>query len=548
MSCRPTRMSRLATRLLVITVVSGLVGAGLLADRPATAQVDGDTYTNPTYRYQLQWDADIWSVPDDGTGDLTLESDQVQFYLQSGQFYSGDATACRDDLVARLPDDPTVLASEPFDGDGDVDGESEGRAFATLQVELDATDSEDARTVVERIDCRTVVAGEAVLAITWIAPVDGFDDAAALTDDLLGNLVIPSFQAPGSTPTGVAAGTYTDPDYGFGLEWDESDWFAFAPVDAIFGLNDETSLISFDLPADFGNDAATCVEGTLDDLGSSPGVVDASPIEVDGEAVAGLDDAGWSYAAVDIDYGGAEQFVEVRCAAIPGEDVTLRAVHSGPIASYEAEAERASPVFASLTLPDGSEPNATGAPATPTGVEPAATPSAAMPSDAPGTPEVAEPATTPRATPGEPATFTSEEGGWSISYDAAIWAPLDPAIYATVDLAISADASVVTIDTVTTKGAEPRDILAGIIDSEVTQPAADSSGAEQLDDPPLGATDGAVGAAYAYPDATGGDRAEAVVVIPLDGETAVVVRVYTTPAGYADGLVALGDLLNGFAN
>ena len=550
MAGRRSPFRRPAVRLLSVLTIAALVGFGLIANHPATAQVEGDTYTNPTYRYQLQWDPDVWTVAEDGTGDLTLESDLVQLYLQSGQFYNGDATACRDDLVGRLPDDSAVTSSDPYDGEGQLDDELNGRAFATLRVDLAASDGQDARTVVERIDCRTLVAGEAVLAITWIAPVDDFTAAAEVTDDLLGGLVIPSFQAPGSSVDGVEGSTYTDPDFGFMLSWDGTDWFPFSPVDAVLGLNDETSLIAFDLPDGFAGDAAACVEGTLADLESSPGLVDASPIQRDGEDVAGLDDTGWSYATVDADYGGAEQFVEVRCAAIPGQDTTIRAVHSGPIGSYEAESDLAAPVFASLTVAETENGRQRGTPvATPTGSgTPAATPAPNGTPQAPG----------PDATPGTPqatpalaggtdlTTFAAEEGGWKVSYDAAVWTPLDPALYATVDLALRADVAVVTFETVPADGSDPRAILDGIIETEIRPPANAGGDSQQLDDPPTAPVDGAVSDAYSNQSAGGVSVVEAVVVVPVEGDNAVVVRVYTSGDGYADARDAVNSLLEGF--
>ena len=553
MAGRRPPFRRPTSRLLTFLAVATLVGCGLLANRPVTAQVEGDTYTNPTYRYQLQWDPDVWAVAEDGTGDLTLESDLIQLYLQSGQFYDGDATACRDDLVGRLPDDPAVTASEPYDGEGQLDGASDGRAFATLRVELAASDGQDVRTVVERIDCRTVVAGEAVLAITWIAPVDDFQDAAELTDDLLGGLVIPSFQAPGADVTGVTDSTYTDPDYGFTLSWNEADWFPFNPVDAVLGLNDETSLISLDLPNEFAADPAACVEATLGELEASPGLVEASPVQRDGEDVAGLDDTGWSYAAVDADYGGAEQFVEVRCAAIPGQDTTIRAVHSGPIGSYEAESDLAAPVFASLTVAeagDGRQRRDTEATPTDNGT-PAATPAVEGTPSARTTPATEGTPTAPRATPAGPqgtdvTTFAAEEAGWSISYDAAVWTPLDPALYATVDLALRADVAVVTFETVPADGADPRAILDGIIETEIRAPANAGADIQRLDDPPAASVDGAVSEAYSNQSAGGISVAEAVVVVPVEDDNAVVVRIYTSGDGYADARDALNALLEGF--
>ena len=536
-----TTMSVIAVAALIVVYV-----LAALTPRGVVAQTDDNTYVNPTYGYQIEWDPDVWGVNETGPGDLALQSDLVEIYFQSGQFYAGDATACRDDLVDRLPDDDTVLSSDPYEGDGEQSGEEDGRAFSTLQVDLDETDGQDARTVVERIDCRTVVAGEAVLAITWLAPIDDAEAATESAETLLDALVILSFQGQGADVAGLEDGSYTDTDLGFSLSWDESAWTSFVPVDAIFGLNSTTSLISFSLPDDYDGDAAACVEGTLEDLSSSPGIVDVTSIERDGEEVAGLDDAGWSYAAIDANYGGAEQFVEVRCAAIPGTDITLRAVHSGPIGSYEAEADLAAPVFASLTLTNadqGTDDEGTPEPAEPT--EAAATPvpeeATPVPADEDATPEPSDADVPPAGSD----VFALEDAGWSLSYDGDVWLPLDPALYATVDLALGGEASVVTFDTTATDGRDVDEILAAVVEADIVGPAGEGTDVEQVDDPPI-PTDDAVGNAYRTTTAGGAEFTLGIVVIPVRDDTVVVVRIYGSADSLATDEVALGDLLSGF--
>lgn len=546
-----TRLVSISTATLVLSVIGLSVGLLPLAG----AQVDENTYVNPTYGYQLEWDPDDWEVAADGPGDLALSSDLVDIYLQSGQFYAGDATACRDDLLDRLPDDDTVADSRPYDGDGEQTSEADGRAYSTLVVDLNETDDQDARTVVERIDCRTLVAGEAVLAITWLAPIEDAEEAIETADNLLDALVIPSFQGQGADVAGLEGASYTDPDLGFSVTWDDSDWTSFVPVDAIFGLNSTTSLISFTLPDDYDGDAAACVEQTLDDLGSSPGIVDVSPIEIDGQEVAGLDDAGWSYAAIDANYGGTEQFVAVRCAAIPGSMLNLRAIQSGPIHSYEDEAELAAPVFASLTVTDSGDGGSDSG-ATPAGTDeatPAATPfpdqGTPVPDATPavdgseGTPQPAE----DDGASGGLTTFEAGDAQWALDYDSSIWEPLDPAIYATVDLALGGGSAVVTFDRVASDGKDPQAILDDLVDAEILSPSGDDANVEELDAPPI-PSDSAVGAAYRYVTAGGAVVSLGIDVVPLDDDSVVVVRIYAPMDGLAGDADNLQNLLDGFTS
>ena len=549
-----------------LTVTSIVVLLALVSVSPAASalgQTTGDSYTNPIYGYQLSWDSAVWTVAEDGSGDLTLESDIVMINLQSGQFYNGDATACRDDLVERLPDDDMVRSVAPFTGDGDPEQATEVRAFETLEVELQP-DSGETRTVAERIDCRTIVSGEAVLAITWTAPVDEYESALGQTNDLLDQLEVPSFVAPDGSVEGVAGSTFTSTDPAFTLSWDDSEWTPFVPVDAILGLNSSTSLITFDLPDDFGGDPADCVEGSLDALSESPGLVDTTPIERNGEDLAGLDDTGWSYLALDADYGRNHQFIDIRCASVGASDIVLRAVQSGPLGAFDAETDVAAPVFASLLVEDV-QPSERTRPATP---EAATTPSAATPAGDASTPVTDERDATPAATDSPNATaipvmpgatpvspkvptgrvsggnggrYRSSANDWSLTYDDQVWTVLDPALYATVDLALRNGSTVLTLDTVASNGADPEDVLDGLL-------AAVESGAgnvELLDVSPRAPVDGSVSAATQVTSSSGSTVVIGFAIVPVTGDMNVVVRIYDDPNRFTGQVDTIDALLSG---
>ncbi|HEV2528651.1 MAG TPA: hypothetical protein VGT61_09400 [Thermomicrobiales bacterium] len=505
--------------LLAVTIVLCLVVSGWAGGRISTAaQIDGSTYVDPTYGYTLSWDDAIWSVIDDAGGDIALESDLVQVFFQSGQFYDGDAVACRDDLVARLPDDASVESVEAFaDGEG-LESDAADRAWSTLAVELSEASVNDATSIIERIECRTLVVEEAVLAITWIAPLDDAEGAIAEAESLLSGLETPN---NGGEPTaGLGEDRYDDQDYGFTIEWDPEAWSAFVPVDTTFGLDSGVSLITFDLPTDFAGDAEACLIASVETLRESPGLEELRDLQRDGQDETGEGDAGWISAAFEADYGASQRFVEIRCASLPGEAAVLRALHSGPLEAWEDEAELAAPVFASFALPSSdATPVAEPAPSTPVRA---------------GTPESDD-----AATSGDPVTFQPESGEWSLTYDGSLFTPLDAGLYQTVDLALSGPQTVVTFQSVETSD-DPATILANRVATEIGDVDSDAALAE----PPIGTVDGAIGATY---EVTGqGDEAGArgVIVVPT-GTGVVIVRLFGTPESYEADYEALSTLMDG---
>lgn len=418
------RASATGLSAAVAITLALLMMLGRVADQPVAAQVSGNSYTNPTYGYSLTWDETVWKVDASGAGDLTLTAGAVSVTLQSGQFYRGDASACRDDLLSKLPGADNVESVRPYNGGAGVSGESDGRAFATSFVQLTG-DADIPSQVVETIDCRTLVDGEAVLAIISTAPVAQFDTAYATIQTLLGTLSIPS-SALSDAVEGVSGSTYTDPRYGFQIAWDPKVWSYARPVGGILGLNDTQSVINFDVPEAFGDDLGACIGGTRQTIQSNPGLQQLADLMINGDPVRGSDRTGWSYAAYSANYGGATRFVEVLCAAIGDGAVVLRAVFSGPADAYAAEADRADPVFGSLRLSEAAGTPGAGTPGvetqtagTPVGGTPGLAPVAgatpSSPAASAGSPAASSPPTTvgtamatatTAATPTTPVTAT----------------------------------------------------------------------------------------------------------------------------------------------
>jgi hypothetical protein len=162
--------------------------------------VEGNTYTSPTFGYTLEWDEDLWSV-DEGTEGLPGRDTLVLDYADGGfvfvegyEEYDGDPAACLEQSTAELLEDSGVEGSAPLeDDDGEpIAGEEDGVAFAGYAVETENG------AFAAYLDCRAIVAGEAVLAFTLVTLPEVYDDALADTREIADSLEL----ADDATPAG----------------------------------------------------------------------------------------------------------------------------------------------------------------------------------------------------------------------------------------------------------------------------------------------------------------------------------------------------------
>lgn len=261
-----------------------MVALGGSAISPAAAQVGGDSYTDPAFDWEVNWDGDIWTTIDNPTYELVLSNGAESYLFFQNRDEWGDAQDCLDGRVDEVGDEDGVDDLEPLeDEDGDPIGSaSNDRATATYS--LTFTGSGRPVDRVNAFDCRVLVPGEAVLAVTYVTFADAYEDDVADVDDLLADLTIPETTSGGESPTatpddadatetpedeptetaieeetstpededltetpeddeptatpdetevsgeipdlnaGIDGDTYESPTYGFSVEWDEDVW------------------------------------------------------------------------------------------------------------------------------------------------------------------------------------------------------------------------------------------------------------------------------------------------------------------------------------
>lgn len=152
-------------------------------DEPASdgENVDGNTYTSPTFGYRLEWDDEAWDVEDEGQdlyaeGRDTIqlfETDRTSYLIVEGfEGYDGDPDACLEGSVDEVGGEDL----EPLeDEDGEViAGAEDGRAFAAYSFTTPTDDEVSER--VAYVECQTLDEGESVVVFTHVAAADTYFD------------------------------------------------------------------------------------------------------------------------------------------------------------------------------------------------------------------------------------------------------------------------------------------------------------------------------------------------------------------------------------
>jgi len=153
-------------------------------------------YESPTFGYVLPWDVTVWTenMSDAGSdGDVLVlgrQGDTVTFHGYEGQ--AGDPNACLTETVAQL-DETLVVGVPPVDDtEGKrVEGTDELRA-ATMFLIDSYVDAEGPHPeAVWYLECRRLIPGSAVLAITYMVPLDRYEDLVDSAYLLINSVVMP---------------------------------------------------------------------------------------------------------------------------------------------------------------------------------------------------------------------------------------------------------------------------------------------------------------------------------------------------------------------
>lgn len=388
---RPTSRARSASPLRGLITAMLAVGSLATAALPAAAQAD-QSYRNdvPGLEWSVSWDGANWDETDTGgAADLVLTGGASTISFLAETLYGGNATDCVDGELANVlapeeVEDSAVL--EDLDV-GEQDGDRRAYAgYATTSLDEDGDEQQFATTVL----CQTIVPDESILIVYHTVPLFDLPDDAAAVADLVATIAVgedagnqpdptaqPSNDAEAPTGADGDAGTYISPTYGYGLDWDASDWDVETDEtlrtlgrDRLTLLaSDSATQVFYEGSEEWDGDLDACVGGLVEELVND--VESDDPIELaSGDTIsdiAEIDDprtgdpfesggriasAGYTYNIAFADGSDQDQFLVVDCIVLDEDSGLLLGVSQLGLSDDLGEdvRQRVVDVTASLTF------------------------------------------------------------------------------------------------------------------------------------------------------------------------------------------------------
>ncbi|HEU0115652.1 MAG TPA: hypothetical protein VFQ80_13290 [Thermomicrobiales bacterium] len=174
--------------------------------------VHGNAYISPTFGFTLAWDPKVWAVKDErllqGYDGLELGTDRSNLFVEGISDYAGDPAACLADARQQISGRSGISAISDFQGPGRPIQDTDGAKSLLVGYVAKLPDGSSA-SIVEFVQCRTLVPGQAVLELTWQTSDADYAQQLPLVAALLKTLHVPGAAATpvAATPEGSPAAT-----------------------------------------------------------------------------------------------------------------------------------------------------------------------------------------------------------------------------------------------------------------------------------------------------------------------------------------------------
>lgn len=166
---------RKAHRTLTLLLVPLLI----LVHAPfSLAQIEGETWTSPTYGFSVSWAGTNWQPDNNATlaavgtehlDRLHLIDGISSLYFEGAARYEGDLLSCVGQEANLLAEEEGVSEIKPYRLDNVTDTESSGPGAEVAAFMLKLSVGSDAIDLVEYVECRELIPGQAVLVITLVS-------------------------------------------------------------------------------------------------------------------------------------------------------------------------------------------------------------------------------------------------------------------------------------------------------------------------------------------------------------------------------------------
>ena len=351
-------IARVVTALAFATVAVGAGGATAWA-----TQGEGNSYVSPSFGYGLSWDPEVWEVSNevsqDGVDSLVLQAgDGIITLILTGLPSNQDPVDCVASIAGSRLDNPDYPGYGLLEG-RDQPAAGPGGAGAVFGYTLRASSGDDI-PIIQYVECRPLVAGASVIAITLetVDDPDLYGAALALYAEVIGTLRVPGGGDSGTADddassderdedddggqrstandrSGVDGNVYTSPTFRYTVTWDPAVWEVVeeSTEDGLDSLQVATtsgfSLVGFLASEGYGGDARGCRDDAGQILGETEGITSYTPTPNvnDGTPLIGGDSA-LAFAIYDAVYsdqdGTFDARVYVQCRTlVPGRAVLV---------------------------------------------------------------------------------------------------------------------------------------------------------------------------------------------------------------------------------
>ena len=187
--------------------LSALVVALLLVTSAATgilAQIEGESWTSPTYGFSVSWAGTEWQPDPEGTltavGPERLDRVHLlngvsSLYFEGATRYKGDLTACVAEEANLLSQETGVSEIRPYRDEEGVQLVASGPNSSAAAFTLTLSIGDQEVELVDYVECRTLIPEQAVLIVTLVTQPDVFDQELAAAQPVIDTIAL-SEEAP----------------------------------------------------------------------------------------------------------------------------------------------------------------------------------------------------------------------------------------------------------------------------------------------------------------------------------------------------------------
>jgi hypothetical protein len=180
----------LAALLIVLVTAPGL-----------QAQIEGESWTSPTYGFTLSWAGTAWQPQPDGTlvavgaerlDRLHLVNGTSSLYIEGATRYGGNLASCVAQEANLLGQETGVAEIRPYRDDDGMQLTAAGPDAQAAAFTLTLSVGEQEVQLIDYVECRTLIPGEAVLIITLVTEPPNFRGEFAAAQPVIDSITLGS--------------------------------------------------------------------------------------------------------------------------------------------------------------------------------------------------------------------------------------------------------------------------------------------------------------------------------------------------------------------